>query len=352
VTLAPTDRSSAPVAVAVDTWTDATITFKVPNPLPPGTTTPTGGKEWQLMVTRSNGKTTPIGVTLTYEQNGVALGHVHVVAPPPPLAPAGILQPAAPPNTAIQDVIDAAHAGDLVIVPTNDMPWNEYLVMWKPIRLQGAGAGTIINGVPNPENRVPAWHDKIIATLGDDPFIINECPAVQVLGETNSLRSFAPGANPGDTMFFTGFDTTASRIDGFTFKGAIHGGAINAYDKASNLRIGNNKITGNMGDTFNGGISIQDALKVNIIGNTIANNDSPAVALNTFPPDRGVSTSLGAGVVSHPHTLSISPATPAPYNFPFSNPVLKNNIIWHNHAWHFDYSLTGRARRHLRQRPH
>jgi hypothetical protein len=108
------------------------------------------------------------------------------------------------------------------------------------------------------------------------------------------------------------------------------------------INIFNNMIVNNCAGFSGGGISIQDSIKVNIIGNTIANNDAAAVALNTFPPARGVSVEDGAGIVSHPHTLAISSNTPAPYNLPFSNPVLKNNIIWHNRAFHFDYSLTGR----------
>ena len=579
VTLAPTDRGSTSgiTVTSFGTWNSSTITFTLPaGAVAAGTPTPTGGTEWQLMVTRADtGKSSPIGITLSYEPNA---SRVHVVNPPPLLSPTGELQPAAPPNTAIQDVIDAAQNGDLVIVPASAQPWSEYLVMWKPIRLQGSGAGTVINGVPDPQSRVPAWHRKIIATLGDDPFIINECPGVVVFGETNSLRSFAPGANPGDTMFLTGFDTTRSRIDGFLFKGAIHGGAINAFDMASNLRISNNRITGNMGDSFNGGIclgapagggneasgtsfgedpgaqttyentnivveynqilknssldggggimintgangykirnnyimgnfcfdspgaasaiagagmggggilhmglspggliadniiafnevyfgystgggdgggiciqgeadggsptgtsgsgsvtivgnlimgnlagaglgggirlagvngpemldtnnlpvfennppwanptlfpddfvgfpspdpadwyeinilnnmivnnaagfagaaiSLQDSIKVNIIGNTIANNDTLAVAINTFPPDLGVSRPLGGGIVSHPHSMFMSTNILAPYNFPYSKPVLKNNIIWHNRSFQYDFSLVGRA---------
>jgi large repetitive protein len=570
VILTPTDRSSTGTAVTVNSWNDSNITFRLPNVLPPGTPTPSGGTEWQLMVTRANGKTTPVGITLSYETDA---SRVHMALP---VDPASLQEGQL--STTIQDQIDAAQNGDLVIVPASPWQWNEYMVMYKPIRLQGSGVGTIINGVPDPQNRVPAWHNKIIATLGDDPFVINECPCVEVFGETNSLRTFPRGANPGDTMFSTGFDKMPSRIDGFLFKGAIHGGAINAFDKCSNLRISNNRITGNMGDTFNGGISlgapagggieggnedpgsatdyentnvvmefnqilknssldgaggiaihtggagykirnnyimgnfcfdapgaafllsgagngggailhmglspggliadnviafnevyfgfstgggdgggiciqgeadgasptgssgagsvtiinnlimgnlaaaglgggirlagvngpemldtnnlpvfevnepggladnppglfpddfigtpspdptnwyeinifnniivnnaagfsgggisIQDSIKVNIIGNTIANNDSAAVALNTFPPDLGVSVGGGAGIVSHPHTMAISSNTPAPYNFPFSKPVLKNNIIWHNRSFHFDYSLVGRA---------
>lgn len=109
------------------------------------------------------------------------------------------------------------------------------------------------------------------------------------------------------------------------------------------INIFNNVIVNNCAGFSGGGISIQDSIKVNIIGNTIANNDSLAVALNTFPPNLGVSEGGGAGIVSHPNTLAIATNTPSEYNFPFSNPVLKNNIIWHNRSYHFDYSLVGRA---------
>ncbi len=571
ITLTPTDRSSTGRIVTASTWNASNITFNLSSvPTNSGTLTPSGGREWQLMVTRTDtSKTTPIGVTLSFETNSA---RVHMALPVDP----STLKASAL-STTIQDAIDAAQAGDLVIVPVSAWQWNEYMVMYKPIRLQGSGLGTVINGTPDPQSRIDAWHAKIVATLGDDPFVINECPGVEVYGETNSLHSFGPGANPGDTMYMTGFAATPSRIDGFLFKGAVHGGGINAYDNCSNLRISNNRITGNMGDTFNGGISIgapagggveaslagvqedpgsattfnntnvvmeynqilknssldgaggiavhsgaigyairnnyimgnfcfdapgaavaaagagmggggilhmglcpggliadnviafnevyfgystgggdgggiciqgeaddgsptgssgagsvtiinnlimgnlagaglgggirlagvngpemldtnnlpvfennppyanptlfpddfvgepspdptqwytinifnnmivnnsagfsgggisiQDSIKVNIIGNTIANNDAPAVALNAFPPTRDVSVSGGAGIVSHPNTMAISTNTPAPYNFPFSNPVLKDNIIWHNRSFHFDYSKAGR----------
>jgi len=129
--------------------------------------------------------------------------------------------------------------------------------MYRPIRLQGSGLGTVINGIPDPQSRVPAWHNKITSLLGgDDPFVINECPGVEVFGETTQGKVIPPNANPGDYMVTTGFDKTNSRIDGFLFKGCIHGGGINVYNEGHNLRISNNRIKGNMGDTMNSGISI------------------------------------------------------------------------------------------------
>ncbi|MCX6924689.1 MAG: multicopper oxidase domain-containing protein, partial [Verrucomicrobia bacterium] len=575
VKLYPTDRSlPAGTAVPVTSWNDTNIVFHLPATLPPGSSTYTHGTEWQLMVTRANGKTTPIGITLTYEPDA---SHVHVVNPPPPMAPTGLIQPAAPPNTAIQDVVDDTPAGDLVIVPFTPYAWNEYVIMYRPIRLQGSGVGTVINGVPDPQSRVPAWHKKITSLLGgDDPFVINECPGVEVFGETTQGVVIPPNANPGDYVHMTGFDTIPSRIDGFLFKGAIHGGGINVYNEGSNLRISNNRIKGNMGDTFNGGISIgapagggteggtfgedpgsqttynntnvvmeynevlvnssldggggiavnsgavaykirnnwimgnfcfdspgaatatagagnggagilhiglcpggliadnviafnevyfgystgggdgagiciqgeadggsptgtsgtgsvmiygnlimgnlagaglgggirlagvngpeildtnnppvfegnppfanptlfpddfvgtpsadptqwyeidifnniivnnaagfagggisiQDAIKVKIINNTIANNDAAAVALNTFPPNRGRSVPQGAGIVTYPNSSALPTNLPAPYHFKFSNPTLENNIITHNRSYLFDYALVGRS---------
>jgi hypothetical protein len=567
LTLAPTDRSAPGTAIPTASWNDATITFRLPDSLPAGTPTSTGGTEWQLMLTRAdNGRSTPIGITLSYETDA---SRVHVV---PPVDSASLA--AGQLATGVQDALDAASNGDLIIVPAAPWTWDEYVVMWKPVRLQGSGHGTVLNGAPNPENRVTRWHDKIVATLGDDPFVINECPCVIAFGETNAFRFFPPGVNPGDSMFLTGFNETPSRVDGFTMKGAIHGGAINAFIECSNLRISNNRITGNMGDTLNGaialglpagggtepgnedpgssttfhntnvvmefnyivknssldggggiavhtggsaykirnnyimgnfaydapgaatalagsgfggggilhmglspggliadnviafneiffgfatgggdgagiciqgeadggpavgtsgsgsvtiinnlivgnlagaglgggirlvgvngpemldtnnlpvfennpmwanptlfpddfigfpsadpadwyeinifnniiannfagfaggGISLQDALKVNIIGNTIVNNDSAAVAPNTFPNGGGVSVSQGGGIVSHPHSTAMSTNMYAPYAAPYSNPVLINNIIWQNRAYHFDYDLVGRV---------
>ena len=115
VTLAPTDRSSPPVAIPTSYWDTTNIVFTLGSTPPPGTRTPSGGTEWQLMVKRSDsGQACQIGITLSYEPNPA---RVHVVNPPPAAAPAGLLQPGAAPDTSIQDVVDAAAGGDLVIVP-------------------------------------------------------------------------------------------------------------------------------------------------------------------------------------------------------------------------------------------
>ena len=191
VTLTPTDRSAPPVAASIVSWNTTNVVFTVGSA--PGTPTPSGGTEWQVMVTRADsGQRSQIGITLSYEPDST---RVHVVNPPPPSAPAGLIQPAAPPNTNIQAVVDAAAPGDLVIVPVSAPTWNEYVVMWKPIRLQGSGAGTIINGVPDPQTRVPAWHKKITTcwavTIRSSS---TNAPASRSLANGPSVRSSRPMA--------------------------------------------------------------------------------------------------------------------------------------------------------------
>jgi hypothetical protein len=234
------------IPAASVTWTASTISFKLPSSFTTGnsgTRTSTGGREWQLMITRGDtGKTTPIGLTFSYETNA---SRVHVVVPVDTAATGAGVYP-----THIQDAIDASQNGDLVIVPYSPYIWNEYAIMWKPIRLQGSGFATVLNGAPDPGIRVATWHDKVETLLGEDPFLANECPGVQVLGQTNSTPAAAT-ATPVDS----GFSRTASRIDGFNIKSAIHGGGIQAYNRATNLRISNNRISGCRGE-YAGGISI------------------------------------------------------------------------------------------------
>jgi len=106
----------------------------------------------------------------------------------------------------------------------------------------------------------------------------------------------------------------------------------------------NNMIVNNVAGLAAGGISVQDALQVKILYNTVANNDSTATAGEAFTPGNppGVSSPLPAGIVARAHTndLAALPGLPADQTS-FSNPELVNNIIWHNRSFHWDVTANG-----------
>jgi hypothetical protein len=134
---------------AVSGWNDSTITVTVPNGVPNCSVqqqTQYGGSTaqcGQLLITAGNGKQSIDSVTVTI--GGKTPTHVDA-------------------SSTIQSAIDAAAPGDLIIVdPTCSIATgiascsttavvtgkapaahNEMLLMWKPVRLQGVGAGTSI----------------------------------------------------------------------------------------------------------------------------------------------------------------------------------------------------------------
>jgi hypothetical protein len=92
-----------------------------------------------------------------------------------------------------------------------------------------------------------------------------------------------------------------------------------------------------------GGISLQDTVKASITGNTVANNDSTATAGTAFPPGSpNLSSPQPAGIVSRAHSKLLFNAIGAAsgYKVPYSNPVLANNIVWHNRSFYWTIDRT------------
>jgi hypothetical protein len=189
----------------------------------------------------------------------------------------------------IQAAIDAADPGDLILVAPGI--YNESVIMYKPVHLQGAGAAsTIINATLNPISRLQLWHNRIDelggaayeAFLLKFPFHAGESPAIMVIGEhtfpTGNVETGGTGTvtlNPGYP-----FNTPGQAvIDGFSLNGSVVGGGIFAVAGASNLTITNNDIFNNQGSVA-GGIAIgmddvgheQDNHNVIIRGNKIHKN--------------------------------------------------------------------------------
>ncbi|MEW6251351.1 MAG: hypothetical protein AB1716_11935 [Planctomycetota bacterium] len=149
------------------------------------------------------------------------------------------------PQTKIQDAIDAAPAGALIVVGPGT--YNENVIIYKNVKLQGTGAGsTFINGSPIPSERAIAWHTKINALIASgelvpiDPgmFEAIEGPCVFVHGKPETFGANNPGL-----------------IDGFTLMGAVAGGGAYLAGYADYVQLSNNRITNNQG-TFGGGVTI------------------------------------------------------------------------------------------------
>jgi hypothetical protein len=159
----------------------------------------------------------------------------------------------------IQDAIDGAGNNDLILVGPGQ--YQEMVIMWKPVQLQGWGENTVIDAVKAPPESLLEWRQQVeglvtngIVTLlpgqeqafgGVEPAALwnEEGAGVIVLGNTNNQRRFSLNRNQG------------ARIDGFTITGADTGGGVILNGYASDMQITNNRIINNSGQ-YNGGIRL------------------------------------------------------------------------------------------------
>jgi hypothetical protein len=185
---------------------------------------------------------------------------------------------------------------------------------------------------------------------------------ISVSGGGISIAGGAPlGAgtlSPGAGQVTVNANLFQGNLAGAGDGGGIYATRINGQDVADNgkttsswykLSIYNNMIVDNVAALAGGGISLQDAARVDIVHNTVANNDSTATAANAFTPaDPNQSNPQPAGIVSRAHTTALkdeidaitnrqgqSQVNPARLRAAYSNPLLVDNIIWHNRSFHF-----------------
>ncbi len=254
-------------------------------------TVPIGATSGTLMVTRGDtGLKSEIGVQLTIANCATAV----------------VLNVPSVGYPTIQSAIDAAFPGDLIMVEPGI--YDENVVMWKPVHLQGAGAGsTFINANPNPLERLQAFHAKVdslgardfAAFLLKDPFTAAEAPGIFVIGElfypNGTLQEELPGTktlNPGNPFSTPG----QASIDGFTISGSKAGGGIFAVAGASNLVISNNNIVSNQGNLAGGiGIGTPDAGFASLAGFD-AQNDNVVIRNNKVHANGGVDGSGGVAM--------------------------------------------------------
>jgi hypothetical protein len=216
------DANNAVVAtLAVGSWNDDTIGATIPAGTPPGA--------YQLTVTNAGGKTSPLGLTLTVG-NGTEI--IRVVTP----------------SQRIQDAIDAAGDGDLILVEPG--VHSELVILNKRVALQGAGPfATSINAIKAPASKLAQWRAKLNQmyttggfdvlpgqAVGTDPFGVE--PLLLGTEEGAGITVLAKQVHDADKKL---------RIDGFAIHSADTGGGIFVNGYAEGLGIGNNRITGNSG---------------------------------------------------------------------------------------------------------
>ncbi len=199
-----------------------------------------GLKAGQLVVTRSNGNSTQVGIHLTVDDGTVSVVRV------------GSTQT----YTTIQEGIDAALEGNLIIIDPGT--YRELPILYKKVALQGSGAGgtTIFashfSSGPGFENPLVAWRAKIaeLVEAGDLGLLPEQDP---------DMPNFFLKDGEGPGIFVSppekAFKGGGARIDGFSIAAADLGGAIYVNAYAEGLQISNNKLSGNAGN-LGGGIRI------------------------------------------------------------------------------------------------
>ena len=160
----------------ITAWSDTQIKVTVPTGVPtcpvqqqqqyggPAPSQP--ARCGELVITSANGKQSVDTVTVTI--GGKA----------PTLLTAG---------QTIQSAIDAASPGDMIIVPPG--AYNELVLMWKPIRLQGVGAASsVINANTHPAGKLDPWRRNVNCLFG-----------LAINGQPYTGNGAAGGTNPYDS---------------------------------------------------------------------------------------------------------------------------------------------------------
>ncbi|MCB8944474.1 MAG: pectin esterase [Ardenticatenaceae bacterium] len=169
----------------------------------------------------------------------------------------------------------------------------------------------------------------------------DEGGGLMIAGEQVGCAAIVAGqcvVNPGDpgTPFTTGSGNVAVYNNLFQANLANDdGGAIRLLQPWDyDIDITNNMIVNNVSTDLGGGISLDDASAVTVVNNTVANNATTATAEDS---DK---LAHAAGIVAEPYSIGFSdfletevgPGASAPG---FPDPVMFNNIIWHNVAYTF-----------------
>jgi len=194
----------------------------------------------QLVVTTAAGQQSVDTVTVTI--GGKLPTWLPSTASQTPLSPYG--------TGAIQQAIDKAQPGDMIIIPPGD--YQEMLIMWKPIRLQGVGAASsTIDANAQPAGKMDPWRRQINCLFG---LALNGTP-LAAGNPYDPTGTYTCGTAAGWTAFtgvpnnpqvdrvplegIVGWDTTtngnlAQLLSEPTLMGAYEGAAVTVVGKGVN----------------------------------------------------------------------------------------------------------------------
>ncbi len=264
------DANGVQTDLQVVSWAPNRIRAEVPNTQAPG--------DYQLMVANGAKVESPIGVTLTVgicdtnTNSRNCAGTEYGVKPdadgsdgyqPGELYAVHNVTPAAYPATPIQDAIDNAAPADLILVAPG--VYEELVIQWKPVKLQGWGAGAVtLNARQVPTEKINAWRTKVedLVSFGDITLLPGQELApggFAALGAplfpTEEGAGIFVAGKDSFPDWFMGLPNRGARIDGFTIVGATQGGGIVVNGHAGYMNIANNRLTGNAG-FYGGGIRV------------------------------------------------------------------------------------------------
>lgn len=349
VTLDDGDGITDPVTLSIVTWTPAdpsalpdpiyedVVTVTVPSGLTPGPA--------QLNVISPSGHSALSGLSI-HLTGGAYTPPVVTVSPPVLLT-----------DTPIQDAIDAAAPGSLIVVEPGG--YLENVILYKNVKLQGFGPGGVV-GAPEvdratPEDppptpflidppfahiqgtvidgryyafdaaRVAAWQALLGSVSYGGPSPAPAGAGITVLADPGEFGTDSPAPLTARPMI-DGFGITASRGEA--------GGGIYVHAYGRNLIIGNNIFEGNSGG--NGGAI---ALGRPLADGGLANNENDNVIIhhNRILANGGVRFAGGVGIFSGANN----------YNFAFNDVCGNYSVEYGGGVSHFGLSPNGNIRDNL-----
>jgi hypothetical protein len=194
------------VNATIVNWGDMSITATVPAGVPLCNSTNPAymganatARCGELVITSANGKKSVDTVTITV--GGTVPKVVQSTCPSNQTFCSG---------QSIQSAIDSASPGDLIIVPPGN--YNEMLLMWKPVRLQGVGAASVnVNANTHPAGKLlQPWRAKVNCLFGlalNGGFINN---TNNQTGSASAPNPFDPGTTPAFPNLFPSSNNSTS----------------------------------------------------------------------------------------------------------------------------------------------